>query len=216
MSKFEQFLMEMPLPQEWDKSVFKKSYAAQIKYAKEKAAQIGTGSSRVAFIIPYEGRDTVLKIAKNKKGLAQNEKEADYGLHRMHGSVLIPLIDHDKDNAYPTWIHFEKADKLTAKTFQQMTGMDFQKFGMALQNWEQEHNGKRPIYKMDSELKEQIEESELYEEVTNMVSNYDFLVGDFTRLANWGIYKGKPVIIDYGYDANIQKEYYSVKGVQRW
>jgi hypothetical protein len=42
-----------------------------------------------------------------------------------------------------------------------------------------------------------------------MVGNFGFLVGDFTRLANWGVFKGKPVIIDYGFNEQIQQDYYS-------
>jgi hypothetical protein len=213
MKSFTQFLNEMPLPPDWDKEAFKGSFKKQLDYALERAAKIGTGSSRVAFIIPFEGRETVLKVAKNAKGLAQNEKEADYGLHNMHGSVLIPLIDHDDDNDPPRWIQFEKADKLTASKFKALTGLNFVNFGKMLQQWEVENNGNRYnrnfTYGVPEEEQEEIRESEIYNEVIDMVGNFGFLTGDFTRLANWGIYKGKPVIIDYGFDEEVQKKYYS-------
>jgi hypothetical protein len=88
MKTFKQFINEMvPPPDSWDTGIFKKSYKKQIDYALERAAKIGTGSSRVVFEIEYEGRPTVLKIAKNAKGLAQNEKEGDYGLYRMYPTI---------------------------------------------------------------------------------------------------------------------------------
>jgi hypothetical protein len=88
MKTFKQFITEMvPPPESWDRGVFHKSFKKQLDYAIERAAKIGTGSSRVVFEIEYEGRPTVLKIAKNAKGLAQNEKEADYGLYRMYPDI---------------------------------------------------------------------------------------------------------------------------------
>ena len=71
--KLHEILSEAPLPDDWDKSAYKsdKSFASQLRYAQERAKKIGAGSSRVAFEIEHQGRPTVLKIAKNKKGLAQ-------------------------------------------------------------------------------------------------------------------------------------------------
>jgi len=37
------------------------------------AKRLGGGSSRVAFLIDYQGRKTILKVAKNNKGLAQSQ-----------------------------------------------------------------------------------------------------------------------------------------------
>lgn len=64
----------MALPDDWDESKFghDKVFYKRVQYAKLKAKQIGSGTSRVAFIIPDQGRNTVLKVAKNKKGMAQN------------------------------------------------------------------------------------------------------------------------------------------------
>lgn len=123
------YLEAPPLPDDWNKDEFKRknesgkkiSFTSILKYAKSKAKKLGQGSSRVAFIIPYQGRETVLKIAKNIKGEEQNAVEADYGMHRMYGDsetgILIPLIDYDEDNEMPLWLNFEKADKITESQF---------------------------------------------------------------------------------------------------
>jgi hypothetical protein len=127
------------------------------------------------------------------------------------------LIDHDEVSDQPKWIHFEKAEKLTDKKFLQLTGLSFKNFGLMLQDWEQDMKGKRGGYGMNykgrvpEEEQEKIKESELFNDVTEMVANFGFLMGDFVRLANWGIYKGNPVIIDYGFDEQIQKQYYTPK-----
>lgn len=210
---FKRFLLnEMALPVDWDKKTFQGSFKKQLDYAKERAAKIGTGSSRVAFIIPFEGRDTVVKIARNPKGLAQNAKEVDYGLHNIHGSVLIPLIDHDEENDPPRWVQFEKAEKLTESKFKSLTGFSFKHFGNMLLDWQQGFKPQRFKFNyavdVPDDVKEKIKESELFQEVTEMCGIFGFLVDDFGRTTNWGVYKGKPVIIDYGYDEEVKKLYW--------
>ncbi len=151
------------------------------------AKKIGTGSSRVAFIIPFEGRDTVLKVAKNKKGIAQNEKEVGYLDDMYIPACVIPLIDYDKEHEHPRWIQTEKAEKLTASKFKQLTGFSFETFGRMLRNSEGKYI--RPV---DETEKEKIQESELFNNVVELHGNFSLMLADFTRLANWGIYNNEP------------------------
>jgi hypothetical protein len=117
--KIIELLNETPLPSDWDSSKFNtsNSFKSIVDYALERATKIGTGSSRIAFEVEYEGRPTILKIAKNKKGLAQNEVESkmlsDGYIEKME--LTIPLIDYDTTNIQPLWIHTEKANKVTEK-----------------------------------------------------------------------------------------------------
>ena len=68
--KFADFLNEAPLPDNWEKVKFNNgTFKSMIEYATAMSEKVGSGSSRVAFKIPYKGRDTVLKVAKNKKGV---------------------------------------------------------------------------------------------------------------------------------------------------
>ena len=73
---------------------------------------LGTGSSRIAVDIPYEGRDTAFKVAINNKGIAQNIEEIallnDYYIRDLE--ITIPVIDYDTSDK-PKWIHMEKAQK---------------------------------------------------------------------------------------------------------
>lgn len=116
MLTFKQFLLETPLPDDWDKNIFTKKipFEKQIEYALERATKIGAGSSRVAFEVEYKGRPTILKIAKNEKGLAQNKDEIDI-LKKSKTEffdIMIPMIDYDKENDEPRWIHVEKAEHI--------------------------------------------------------------------------------------------------------
>jgi hypothetical protein len=214
MKTFKQYITEAPLPPDWDSTVYTPtvSFAKQLKYAMERAAKLGTGSSRVAFEIPFEGRPTVVKIAKNKKGLAQNSKEADYGLYRMYPDITIPLIDYDEKNDYPIWIHFEKAEKLTELKFKAMTGFSFDNFGRLLKDDELRRTSTDYMSYADNlsdEEKNKIQNSELFYDVTSLMGNFDILAGDLTRLANWGIYQGRPVIIDLGFNSQVKKDFYT-------
>jgi len=211
-------LMEIPLPPDWDQNVYtdKTSFAKQLRYAMERADKLGAGSSRVVFTIEYEGRPTALKIAKNPKGLAQNQKEADYGLYRMYPDITTPLIDYDEENDMPRWIHVEKADKLTKLKFKKITGMNFDSFALALQNADENRPRQSFKYAIDPVENDVIEQSELYYDVVDLMGNFNILSGDLTRLANWGLYEGRPVIIDLGFDSEVHKQHYSPKPIPRW
>ena len=200
----ENLLCEMPIPDDWDKNEFKKSFASQIRYATNMAKKLGVGSSRVAFIIPYQGRETVLKIAKNNKGLMQNQKEADYLEDPYIDDCVIPLIDYDKENEMPKWIHTEKAEKLTKSLFKTIEGFSFDTFATMLDNT------MNPKYARDVDPIEEdlINNSELYNNVRGLHYNFGLELGDFTILANWGVYQGRPVVIDLGFDKETLKTYY--------
>tara|TARA_R110000823_G_scaffold236351_1_gene362036 strand:- start:527 stop:1171 length:645 start_codon:yes stop_codon:yes gene_type:complete len=214
MKTFKQYLAEVPLPPEWEADSFtpQKSFASQLRYAMERAAKIGTGSSRVAFVIDYKGRETVLKIAKNVKGLAQNSREADYGLYRMYPEITVPLIDYDEVNEEPRWIHFEKADKLTKAKFKQLTGIGFDDFGNMLEDAESYREGTTDYNMREGitpEEQDRIEDSEIFQQVTDLMGDFDILAGDLTKTSNWGIYKNEPVIIDLGFSSDVHKQYYT-------
>ena len=116
----EEVLDEMPLPADWDPQQMRQqstSFKSRLAYALERAKKLGVGSSRVATTIEYQGRPTVLKIAKNAKGLSQNSVEADIlsdGYASQLG-ILIPIIDYDTQNREPSWVHTELAQKATEK-----------------------------------------------------------------------------------------------------
>lgn len=195
---FKQYLIETPLPDDWDSTIFdpRVPFYKRIKYAQEKAKKLGAGSSRVAFVIPYEGRDTVLKVAKNPKGIAQNSEELtlleDWYLSKLE--LTIPLIDYDKNNPEnPTWLHVELANKAKASDFKRETGVD-----LSLLIAYAEHTSGRKSYK-GIDFSAVNEESELVQALVDFVGNYTHVpTGDLTRIVNWGVFQGRLVIIDNG------------------
>jgi len=208
--KIQELLQETPLPDDWDKSKYKShnSFASRIRYAVERAQKIGTGSSRVAFEIEYEGRPTILKIAKNKKGIAQNDYESqmlnDYYATGL--GILIPMIDHDEENEYPTWLHLEKAEKMKPNQFKQFfNGLRPEE----MLNVARYGSGKIQVPPETAEKYSQhIEDNEYIDGVVDLIGNYDIGENDLSRLANWGVYKNEPVIIDIGGSSEVMKLHY--------
>lgn len=215
--KIIELINETPLPSDWDSSKFNipsKSFKPIIDYALERATKIGTGSSRIAFEVEYEGRPTILKIARNKKGLAQNEVESkmlsDGYIEKME--LTIPLIDYDTTNIQPLWIHTEKADKVTEKKLCKLLHCDnlFQLIQMVKSKYK--HSSLYAQYY--NELKEINTEEEL-EDLVVLVDNlyslsneFDIALGDLQKTNSWGLYKGKPVIIDIGLTMKVYDLHY--------
>ena len=214
MITFKDFLNESPLPDTWDKDKFKqrpaiKTFRDIIEYASEKAAEVGRGSSRVAFKIDYKNQDTVLKIAKNEKGLSQNKQEIGYLSDDFIKSlnITIPMIDYDTDNVKPKWIHTELADKAEEQDFINELNVTLKEFVLFCRysilppkNLDKDAHGL-----IDSKINKS---SNLYKSFTKLLQHYnDLEAGDLLRIENWGIYKNKLVIIDIGFDSTSKALY---------
>lgn len=214
---FTEFLTETPLPDDWDKHVFtpKTSFKDQLEYALARAKSVGKGSSRVAFEIEYKGKPTILKIAKNDKGLAQNQDEISI-MKRAKADffdMIIPLIDHDVDNAKPIWIHVEKAeivketrlcDLLNVPNLKTLiraaTSKISKKEKQAALDYIEMFNDNSPKH---------FKIVEVYIEIlAKLEKEYEVELIDFTQTANWGLYKGRPVIIDLGYTKSVSDNFY--------
>jgi hypothetical protein len=220
----EEVLDEMPLPADWDPQQMRQqgtTFKSRLAYALERAKKLGTGSSRVATTIEYQGRPTVLKIAKNAKGLAQNSVEADIlsdGYASQMG-ILIPIIDYDEQNREPSWVHTELAQKANEK--QLCSLMKCQSLSDLTRAAEAQLNQYGPrsrailndIIDKNSHFGASEEDADTFLEYVNKLAelNSSFAVelGDFNRAANWGLYQGKPVIIDVGFNSNVLNQYYN-------
>lgn len=209
---FNQFLVETPLLDDWDSTVFNKntSFKKKIDYAIERSKKIGSGSSRVAFEIEYKGRPTILKIAKNAKGLAQNEEESKILEDTYISDIVIPLIDYD-EKGY-TWIHTEKAEKVTSSKLCKLMNVP------SLQSlvYAADVNSKRrdsfldEIRTFNKDDEDKIEVAmEYVDKLSELNINYEVELGDLTRAANWGTYHIYPVIIDLGFTYYTKDNFYS-------
>ena len=207
---------EAPLPPDWDpeKMNLRQTFKNRLKYALDRAKRLGGGSSRVAMTIDYEGRPTALKVAKNLKGLAQNEAEIeilnDYYVGQL--PIVIPLIDYDKANKRPVWLQTEIAKKVQAPTLMKMlhtpalwlltnyVNMLLGKASSKLQK-ETPDTMKRLYFQLGKDPTEKDYEIflEYASELASLVDSTSLETGDLQNPANWGIYNGRPVVIDLGF-----------------
>lgn len=219
----EEIIDEMPLPADWDPAAMQQqstSFKSRLQYALERAKKLGTGSSRVATVIDYEGRPTVLKIAKNAKGLAQNSVEADIlsdGYASQLG-ILIPIIDYDEANREPSWIHTEMATKASDKQLSNIMKCGDLSMLVAAAN---SIAGKKSMYSYQSVVNYLREHGSSDSDIDTMTdyantladlaNSFDVELADFARAANWGMYNGKPVVVDVGFNSTVMNQYYSPK-----
>lgn len=216
-------LEEMALPSDWDETAFghDKAFYKRVNYAKERAKQLGAGSSRVAFMIPDNGKDTVIKVAKNKRGIMQNVAELEILNDGYLGKqeIVIPLIDYDKKNPHPTWLQTEKAEKVNRKRLTELLGcVDMQDLFYSVTDVIGKRGyGWMPSYEEVIQNLEKANKSEAdierfkdyVDQVADLVNSSTLDPVDFENPANWGLYQGRPVIIDLGFNEEVKFMYYN-------
>ena len=215
---------EMALPADWDAEALghDKTFKSRLDYALQRAPRLGGGSSRVAFVIPDQGRETVLKIAKNNKGMAQNEAEVDILDDGYLGKldIVIPLVDYDRKNPTPTWLQTEKANKVSPQKLAKMLHAGgrwpMTNFLYAVDN--KLGNIKRYMPTLDQIKQDMLDtgsseqDIEIFmdyvDQVAVLINSSSLLSGDFGTASNWGEYQGRPVIIDLGFTSAVHDLYW--------
>lgn len=167
--------------------------------------RLGSGSSRIVY--EFDDRH-VIKLAKNNKGLDQNDHEADVYFGNRDIDSITKIEDYDEKNS--SWILAEKAVKLKPSRFKQIKGFSFNDFAAYLTNYFREANYQK--YKnfgkiaQDNSIKEIIDEDDLANDLIYLQSNYGLGWGDLVRISSYGEVNrnGDPqiVLVDYGYVMN--------------
>lgn len=215
-------LTEAPLPDDWDSTKIapNQTFKSRIQYAVSKANKLGTGSSRVAFSIPFEGRMTALKVAKNKKGLAQNSAEVSLlnDGYAKQLDILIPLIDYDDSGSEPVWIQTEQATPFANKAqLTNMLGVLSLEYLIALADKMAGPSPRRTmtldefqsLHQRSGFSDEEIDDAiEVANRIATLSHSYDLVTADLLNYKNWGIWDSRPVIIDLGLTELVRVSYY--------
>tara|TARA_R110000851_G_scaffold251971_1_gene404465 strand:- start:31821 stop:32471 length:651 start_codon:yes stop_codon:yes gene_type:complete len=208
---YEEFLDE-DYPIEFDMEHFKSltSFNKRIKYCEAKLDRISSGSSRIVYQIDDE---KVLKLAKNTKGLAQNEVEIEYGQYHDLSYIVARTFDHHPKDL---WLEMELAEKVSKGRFESITGFKWNDYCLAVSkhgyNVDNRINKYNPD--VDPEVQERMwDDQDFCYEIFNFIGNYGLPVGDLLRLSTYGVVKrdhGESiVIIDYGLTQEVNTNYYS-------
>jgi hypothetical protein len=204
-------------PATWNKDEFEKiaSFAGKLKYAATHLPKIASGSGRAVFKID---NSKVIKIAKNKKGLAQNNVESEYLLQNY--DITARTFDRGDivQDIGPFWVEMELAKKVGKKRFEELTGitMDELYAHLMYNSTRRKYNVAPPRTPEDAAYLEKIQNNEFVIDLTGLMADYDFPdMGDMNRLSTYGevIRDGKPkiVLVDYGLTKTVWDDYYKVK-----
>lgn len=181
-------------------------FSEKVTYCKKHLGPpIGNGSSRLVFQIDDE---KCLKLAKNNKGLAQNNAEFDW--FAQNYGVLPNIYQSADDNS---WILVEYVLPAKVKDIQVCLGVDlntFRRFIDTAYSYYSRFSGYNLL--SDKEFSEMCENNEWFESLYSYMADYQVPSGDIKRLANLGMVlrEGKPqiVILDSGLTQQVYDEYY--------
>lgn len=185
-----------------------RSYNGKLKYTNERLKKLSSGSSRVVYQVDDE---KVLKIAKNKKGLAQNETEADWSKDAY--DVTAKVFETSPDFF---WVEMELAKKLTPTRFKQLTNISIPDMQTAMRVLRERMRPIRNLApaKLSPEAEKELYENEFYLDIERFIADYDMETGDFGRLNSYGevIRDGQPkvVLVDFGVTQQTWNDYYKV------
>lgn len=211
-------------PQAFNMDIFKSlnSYNKKIQYCNNNLQRIASGSSRIVYKIDD---DTVLKLAKNQKGLAQNEAETQYRDDLYAPNIFAEVYDND-ENFY--WIEMQLARKAKPTDFKKLTGYDFKTFTYFVMYSAQQYLPRtRYGFSVPSEYEQLFNSEEfrnmvwdnpdnVFYQTNEYLTSYQIQkYGDVQRISSWGVVKDKQdgtdklVLIDYGLTDDIFEKYYS-------
>lgn len=188
------------------------SFAGRLKYCKQMLGPtFGSGSSRVIFEIDD---DRVLKLAKNKKGVAQNEFELETS---RYSDAVVKVIDCDDDC---TWLVEENCIPAKEQDFERIIGFPFETYCDLITWYSNKYRRiSSRLYTMSpkeaQEIADQLwndDEGGFVVQMFDLMGDYQLPSGDLTRISSYGMVKrnGTPqmVLIDSGLNDDIYDTYY--------
>lgn len=196
------------------------NFRGRIKYLNSTLGQpIGKGSSRWVYQVDDY---TVLKLAINEKGIAQNECE--YRLLKDDFLSIIPKVFNGSDEENFQWIITEYVLPAKKSDFKKLVGVYFpliadfcSKTDISRGNSPGSQQAYHELMKMYDKYEENEALIELFNDIASYAADYDRPVGDLTRIVNWGLanrkYGPELVILDAGLSYDVFDKYYGGRNV---
>jgi hypothetical protein len=173
------------------------TFKARKKYASNNLKKLSSGSSRAVYLT---NNDTVIKLAKNTRGYAQNKAEATA---KIKSNRLNKIINKAKDYL---WIESPFLKKITENKFKKMTNLDFKEFGDSLRYGLRNISGN--LDKDKPKSFEDVSKTSFYKEIKEICNSLNLLPGDLAKLSSWCELDNEPIIIDFGLTKEIFSDYY--------
>lgn len=209
-------LNEMAYPSTFNIEVFNniRTFKGRKEYCDQRLQKIASGSSRIVYKIDD---DKCLKLAKNTKGIAQNDVEIYNSFIRDYLGAEIYNYSENGE-----WLEMQLARKAKKSDFKRITGYTFDTISQYIAHCYNEY-GRGTMY-CDEQLAKLFNKwwregtDEFYDSIFGDL--YEYLlnstletVGDLQRISSWGIVidengEDRLVIIDYGLDDEVWRNYY--------
>lgn len=184
------------------------SFNQRVNYCKQHLGfPIGNGSSRIVFQLDDE---KCLKLAKNDKGVAQNDCEVDWYKQKMN--CFPKIYDADYDNS--KWIVCEYVLPAKQQDFKHCLGITWLEFTYLIATMFSKFKKRvRHIIMPDEQFNTLINNNEYLREIYDYIGSYDTPIGDLLAIHNYGLVRRNNkdiiVILDHGLSDEIWDEYYS-------
>lgn len=217
-NQYKRLCLEMAYPTTFNFEEFRncKSYAERIRYCESQLPKIAQGSSRIVYKVD---NDKVLKLAKNQKGVAQNQVEYRLGTEPYY-QCFAEIYEYDESNL---WIEMEYCRKAKKSDFKLIYGVPFEV--LCCMMWDQSNNFKNSRYGNSNpygqyrEVVQKIWDGEENDLQILFMNIQEYIggemlenVGDLCRISSWGINsEGYFTLIDYGLDDDVANQYYSAR-----
>lgn len=190
-----------------------KTFLKRKAYCDQKYKKIGSGTSRIV----YQLNDKYcLKLAKNKKGIAQNGAEISLSVSNA-SDIIAEIIDFDNDNEL--WVIMQLAKPLTPNSFHSILGISFEEYLIVLEFCFNPNKNNQRIVSLAKAKNPRIEElmdddMSLFYRVADFCENYNVHNGDMKRLSSYGYVTDEDgenyiVLVDYGGTSEVIDTYYS-------
>lgn len=216
--QFKYLMQEMSYPTTFNMDEFKSltSFQKRIEYCKQRLRRLGAGTSRIVYEIDDE---KVLKLAKNNKGIAQNQEEIKLGTDYYTKSLgcFTEVYDYDDNSLF---VEMEKAIPAKESDFERLTGYPFEMYCDFITRCAKNYspNSKTKYYFINHAYDDAYQQciNDEYSFIYNVMdymSNYQLTSwGDLTRISSYGIVKrdGEDalVIIDFGLSGDVWNNFY--------
>ena len=172
------------------------TYKARKKYAEKNLKHLSSGSSRVVYLTDDK---TVIKLAKNDKGIAQNKAEANPKVKSKYINKIV-----GKARNY-SWIQTAYLEKLTEKEFEKMTDIPFNDFCDSIRYGLRELSSST---KKKPKCFDDVSKTEIYKELEKVGKKNKLLGGDLAKISSYGSNGEHPVLIDTGLTKEIFEKFY--------
>lgn len=173
------------------------TYQARKQYAENNLKHLSSGSSRIVYLTSDK---TILKLAKNDKGIAQNKAETNPDMKSKYLNEIIKCAPNY------AWIETHYLDKISKHEFEDLTGLKFDDFGDSIRYGLKNVSGNTDQEKPASF--EKVEKSEIYKEMKRIGEKFKLMPGDLARISSWGTKDERPILIDAGLTADVFADYY--------